>query len=399
MPTVSAEDARRLFLGAQCMLDDPSRPATAAGLRRLVRRMGFVQIDTINILERAHHLILASRLDAYRPPLLARLLEDQRTLFEHWTHDAAAIPVEWFHHWHHRFKRYRRAVRANSWWRERIGARPHRIIRSVMQRIEREGPLLSRDFEPEDGERPRAEEGWWGWKPQKAALEYLWRCGELAIVRRVNFQKVYDLTSRVLAQHSQRPASTQAEHVDWACRTALDRLGTASPREIARFWNAIDIPTAANWCRAALKRGEVESVLIEGENGAKPQAAFAPADWRNRLAAQPPIPARVRLLCPFDPIIRDRPRTLRLFGFDYRFEAFVPAAKRKYGYYVLPAIQGNRLIARLDLRFNRRASQLEVKGIWWEAGVRANRMRRLAVDEALQRLCRQIGAQRLARVG
>ncbi|HEX8338581.1 MAG TPA: crosslink repair DNA glycosylase YcaQ family protein, partial [Pyrinomonadaceae bacterium] len=207
VPRVSAEQARLLLLGAQGLLADPARAATTAGVFDLVRRMGFVQLDSISYVERAHHLTLSSRLHAYRREHLARLLERDRSLFEHWTHDASAVPTEWFAHWKPRFARAAARIRANGWWRERMGADAERIIDSVRARIVREGALRSQDFEHERGQVS----AWWGWKPQKAALEYLWHTGELVVVRRESFQKVYDLTARVFPEQHRATAPTEEE--------------------------------------------------------------------------------------------------------------------------------------------------------------------------------------------
>src|SRR5919107_3458100 len=201
LPKVKAEEARLLLLGAQGLLEDPARPAGPAALGRLVERMGFVQLDSINVVERAHHLTLASRLDGYRHEHLSRLLERDRKLFEHWTHDASAVPVKWFAHWKPRFEQARaRILNSSSWWRERMGDGYGRVVAHVRERIEREGPLRSSDFEHE---RQGAAAGWWEWKPQKAAPEFLLRTGEFTVVRREAFQKIYDLTERVLPlQHA-----------------------------------------------------------------------------------------------------------------------------------------------------------------------------------------------------
>src|ERR1051325_891219 len=128
LPTVKADEARLLLMGAQGLLEDPSRAATPGVLGRLVERMGFVQLDSINVVERAHHLTLASRLDSYKHEHLARLLEKERRLFEHWTHDASAVPVKWFAHWKPRFGRERERVMQNRWWRERMGSDPLRVV-------------------------------------------------------------------------------------------------------------------------------------------------------------------------------------------------------------------------------------------------------------------------------
>lgn len=383
---------------AQGLLDDPTRRATVRSLEDLIHRMGFVQIDTINVVERAHHLTLGSRMDGYRPALLAELLEHKRTLFEHWTHDASAIPTQWFAHWRHRFERYRTRIRTNAWWRERIGKNPDALIKQVRQRIEKEGPLLSRDFEPQsNGEKP-AENGWWGWKPQKAALEHLWRTGEIAVARRVGFQKVYDLTERVMPAQHLREASDTQSHVEWACRSALERLGTATPSEIAAFWNAIDLAAARTWCAAAHRASEIVQVIVESADGSKPRAAYALHDVFERikrLRNQESATDRLRILSPFDPVLRDRKRVMRLFAFDYTFEAFVPAPKRRYGYYVLPIMQGDRLIGRLDPKFHRERGVLEIKGLWWEPHIRPTKARKRLLSDALLRLAQLIGAEEI----
>lgn len=391
-PRVPAAAARRLLLGGQELLADPRRRATADVLYEIVEAMGFVQIDSINVVERAHHLTLAARLQSYRPALLERLLERDRRLFENWTHDASAIPTVRYPYWKIRFERYRKLVLAHPWWRERVGPNPERVMEHVRDRLRREGPLMTKDFEDERPER--TDKAWWGWKPQKAVLEYLWRIGEVAVPRRVNFHKVYDLAERVYPEAHAAPRPTDEEHVDWACRSALERLGVATPDEIAGFWRAISLEEARAWCVRASAAGEIAAVEAEAMDGSRPRAAWAVPDWEERLAALPPAPPRIRLLSPFDPILRDRKRTLRLFNFDYRFEAFVPAPQRVYGYYVLPILEGERLIGRLDPKLHREESLLDVRKIWWEPGVRESKGRRIALEAAVERLARLVGAER-----
>ena len=392
LPTVPTATARRLLLGAQGLLDDPRRKATADALYEVIERMGFVQIDSINVVERAHHLTLAARFQSYRPRLLERLLERDRRLFEHWTHDASAIPTIWYPYWKVRFERYRRRVLEHPWWMERVGPDPERMFDHVRERIAREGALRTRDFEDE---RPEGtDKAWWGWKPQKAALEYLWRTGELVIAERVNFHKVYDLASRVLPAAHAAPRPSDEEHRDWACRSALERLGIASADELAGFWRAISLEEARAWCERAAAAGEIAAVQVETADGSRPRVSWAVPDWEARAAALPPAPPRVRLLSPFDPILRDRKRTLRLFGFDFRFEAFVPEAQRVHGYYVLPILEGERLVGRLDPKLHRERGVLEIKNLWWEPGVRESKARRASLEAALDRLVKLVGAER-----
>jgi uncharacterized protein YcaQ len=394
--TVTAEQARLLLMGAQGLLDETARAATPAALRRLITRMGFVQLDSICYVERAHHLTLVSRLDGYRREHLARLLERERALFEHWTHDASAVPLEWFPHWKPRFERAGASIRASLWWRERMGERPERIIDAVRGRVAREGPLRSQDFEhegPRDGSS-----AWWGWKPQKAALEYLWRTGELMVARRENFQKVYDLTERVFPEHNRAPRPAEDEHVEWACSTAFERLVVATPKEVADFWAAIDPARARGWCERAAREGRVVPVVVEAHEavkGGKPRPAYAVPDWERRLKSLPAAPQRTRLLSPFDPVLRDRARLGRLFDFDYRFEAFVPEPARRFGYYVLPVLEGDRLVGRIDPKLHRDEGVLRIRRVFWEPSVRVTRARRKGLEDAAARLAQFVGAARV----
>jgi uncharacterized protein YcaQ len=391
-PSVTAEAARLLLLGAQGLLDDPERTATPRALLKLVERMGFVQLDSINVVERAQHLTLSSRLDGYRREHFTVLLEKRRSLFEHWTHDASAVPLKWFAHWKPRFERARGRITNSSWWSERMGGEPEKVITHVRERIAREGPLRSKDFEHDRRGVPAT---WWDWKPQKAALEFLWTTGELMVTRREGFQKVYDLTERVLPAQTSAPHPSEQEHVEWACSTALERLVVATPKELAEFWDAIEIAQAREWCEESARAGRIIPVLVESLDGAKPRPSFASADWERRLQMLPTPPARTRLLSPFDPVLRDRARANRLFGFDYRFEAFVPESKRRHGYYVLPILEGDRLIGRLDPKFERREGVLRVNRVYWEPGVRVTSRRRKELEKALARLAGFIGAERI----
>ena len=215
----------------------------------------------------------------------------------------------------------------------------------------------------------------------------------MLITRRENFQKVYDLAARVLpaAVNPQRPS--EAEQIEWACATALERLGSAPPRELAAFWNAIPIDQARRWCDAALRQGRLLPVQVQSADGSKPRMAVAFHDWRDRLAAASAPPGRARLLCPFDPVLRDRDRTSRLFNFDYRFEAFVPGPKRQFGYYVMPILDGARLVGRADPKFHRDEGVLKVRCLWWEPGVKVSDALESRVEAAVARLAKFLGAE------
>jgi len=388
-PVLSNAAARRLFLHLHGLGEAPSGPAKGADLAALITRIGFVQVDSITTVERAHHMILAARRPAYRPPALKRLLERDRALFEHWTHDASILPVALFPVWQLRFARDADRLRDNwkRWFRDGYEAQ----FDTILNRIARDGPVTSSDVG--EGEA-RGRGGWWDWHPSKTALEWLWRTGQLQITRRDGFQKVYDLTERVIPQEHRQPCPPVDAVVDWACSSALDRLGFATPGEICAYWNAVTPQEARDWCKAELAAGRITEIAVEGADGSRRHSLARP-DVAARAAGAPAPPGRLRVLSPFDPALRDRARAERLFGFHYRIEVFVPEAQRRYGYYVFPLLEGAGLVGRIDMKARRDAGVLQVRALWPEAGVRfgAGRLARLEVE--LDRMARFAGCDRV----
>lgn len=388
LPILPNPAARRLFLSRHALAEPPVGPATGQALAGLIARIGFVQVDSINTVARAHHMILWSRRQSYRPEALKPLLERDRALFEHWTHDASILPVRLFPHWHHRFARDAVRLEANwrSWFRDGYAAQ----FDTILRRIEDHGPVTTSDVG--QGE-VRGKGGWWDWHPSKTALEWLWRTGQLSITRREGFQKVYDLTERVIpAAH--RAVVPDAQMVDWACGSALDHLGFATPGEIGAYWKAVTPFESRDWCRAALTRGEVIEVAVEGAGG-QTRRALARPDVLDNAARAPEPPARLRILSPFDPALRDRDRAEFLFGFFYRIEVFVPEPKRIYGYYVFPLLEGARLVGRIDVKAHREAGALRVRAVWPERGVTLGAQRLQRLEAELERLARFAGCERV----
>lgn len=391
LPLVRNAEARRLFLQLQGLSFAPRRKLNRDGLLALVEHLGFVQVDSINTVERAHHLILFSRNQTYRPRLLTALLEQEASLFENWTHDAAIIPTRYFPYWRPRFARQREILRER--WRKWRRGGFEALSDQVLEEIRERGPVMARQLGT--GEH-KITSGWWDWHPSKTALEFLWRTGALAVARREGFQKVYDLTERVIPARHRRDEPGAEAFVDWACRGALDRLGVATSGELAAFWGAITPAEAASWCRAGLGKDVVE-VVVEAADGSKPRTAFARPGLPDLLRDLPEPPGRIRALSPFDPLVRDRKRTERLFDFRYRIEVFVPAEKRQYGYYVFPLLEGDRLIGRIDMKHQREHGTLGVTGVWLESGCKFTQRREQGLDAELERLRRFVGAERVTR--
>jgi uncharacterized protein len=387
---ISNHQARRLLLYVHGLSLARQKHLTSTGLLELIEHLGYVQVDSINTIERAHHLILFTRHPAYRQDQLAHLVEHERALFENWTHDAAVIPIRFYPYWKPRFAREQERLRRAWSQRRRIGFETQ--IEAVLSHIHANGPVMARDLGTEQRKRTQ---GWWDWHPSKIALEYLWRCGALAIARRDGFQKVYDLAERVIPTTFLGSELSKEAVVDWACRGALDRLGVATPREIAEFWKAISSAEAQAWCKQNIGHGVVQ-VTVECADGLPSRPMFARGDVVDLIKDILPPPRRLRFLTPFDPLTRDRNRAYRIFNFYYRIEVFVPAARRQHGYYVLPMLEGDRFIGRIDLKHRRQDRTLLVRGLWLEPGQRLTIRRQHDLDLALDRLRQFIGADVVA---
>jgi len=378
-------EARRIFLARQGLSAPPGRALGKEALLGLIHDLGFVQVDSIATVERAHHQILFSRNQTYRREHLAELLEQDGALFENWTHDASIIPSAFYRYWKHRFRREEALILER--WRKWRGEGFEAAFDDTYARVAEGGAVLSRDLK-EDGHRSG---GWWNWHPNKTALEYLWRTGRIAIARRENFQKVYDLAERVLPPHHHAAEVDHDAFVDWACRSALERLGFATHGEIAAFFDLVTPEEAKAWVET--HRDELRPVLVAPADGGKPRPSHAFSGFPENLGDIPEPPARLRVLSPFDPLIRDRNRTERLFGFFYRIEVFVPEPKRQYGYYVFPLLEGDRLVGRIDMKADRKGGTLDVKRLWWEPKVRASAGRMEKLEAELARLAKFTGVE------
>ena len=388
-PLLPNPAARRLFLHRHALAEAPVGPASGKDLAALIARIGFVQVDSINTVARAHHMILWSRRQTYRPEALKALLETDRALWEHWTHDASILPIALHPLWHHRFARDAVRMQANwaSWFQGGHAAK----FDDILRRIEDHGPVTTSDVGIGEA---RGKGGWWDWHPSKTALEWLWRTGRLAISRRDGFQKVYDLSERVIPAAHHGPVPDEPTMVDWACGSALDHLGFATVNEIANYWRAVKLDEVKFWAKAALARGEIIGIDVAGADGQLKRSLARP-DVLAQAAAAPEAPNRLRILSPFDPALRDRDRAERLFGFRYRIEVFVPEPKRQYGYYVFPVLEGERIIGRIDVKAFRDAQALRVKAFWPEVGVKLSAARIGRLEAELDRLAQFSGCDRV----
>jgi hypothetical protein len=373
--SLSAAQARRVALAAQGFTDAAPGGATdLRHLRRVLRRVNLLQMDSVNVLQRAHYLPLYSRLGPYPAGLLDRAAYRRpRELFEYWGHEASLLPVRL-----HPLMRWRMAAAHTSAWggMRRIAVEQPQLVSWVLDEVRRRGPLTAAEIE-HDVPRPTGNWGW-NWSQVKQALEWLFWCGEIAAAERTtSFARRYDVPERVLpaevlAAPTPEPADAWRALVELSARS----LGVAAEPELRDYFR-LPLAGARTAVAELVEAGVLLPVTVQGWR----QAAYLHRDAR--------LPRRVTaatLISPFDPLIWERARTERLFDMAYRIEIYVPAPQRLYGYYVLPFLLGDTFAARVDLKADRRAGVLRVPAAWIEpaadeadtAGALAAELRRLA---------------------
>ncbi|MBC8401548.1 MAG: YcaQ family DNA glycosylase [Candidatus Marinimicrobia bacterium] len=354
--TITIDQACRLALRWQ-LLTEPDLPKGKEGAAQVIEKLGYVQIDTINVINRAHHHTLWTRLPDYRLEYLDELLATDRRVFEYWGHAASYLPMS-----DYRF--YRKAMLKSTdphskWEQERLRNFGH-LMQPVLERIRAEGPLGVKDYAaPENG----AKNQWGGRKPEKVALEMLlWR-GELMVTRREKFHRIYDLTERVLPDNVDITRPSNDELARFHVRRALQAFGIATENEICGHLQLAGKDEIKTVLRELTTSGELTEIAIDG----KSDINWAITDYLENLDQTLNDP-KVHFLSPFDNLIIQRHRTKRLFDFDYTLECYVPAAKRKWGYFVLPILWGDRLIGRLDPKADRKKKELIIRFLQFEPG-------------------------------
>jgi uncharacterized protein YcaQ len=348
--------ARRIALAAQGFAGP--RPNGAVGtrdLRRLIDRLAVVQIDSVNVLSRAHYLPAFSRLGAYPRQALDDLAGRRHDLFEYWAHEASYLPVRL-----HPLLRWRMAAAEEHAWGNMVRLQRERpgYVAEVLERVRGSGPVRASDLLEPKPDRPGT---MWNWHAGKVALEWLFFTGAITAVHRTaGFERVYDLTERVLpAEVVRAPTPEPADAVRELVRTAARALGVATERDLRDYFRLR--PEAARAAIAELAdAGELMPVEVAGWG--------APA-WLDPAARRPRWIRARALLSPFDSLVWERPRVERIFGFRYRLEIYTPAAKRVHGYYVLPFLLGDQLVARVDLKADRQAGALRVQAAHGEEGI------------------------------
>ncbi len=381
MDTLSAAQARRIALAAQGFADPrPGGAPDRRHLRRVLARTGLVQIDSVNVLQRAHYVPLYSRLGPYRTELLdAAAYRKPRELFEYWGHEASYLPVGL-----HPYFRWRMAD-GHAWGGvTRLAREQPSLLRWVLEEVRAKGPVTAGELE---ADAPRRTDNWgWNWSDAKKALEWLFWRGEVLVSRRNSgFARLYDLPERVLpAEVLAAPTPAPADAMRELVRVAGTALGVATEADLRDYFR-LPVAGARQAVRELIEAGELSPVEVDGWR----QPAYLHRDAR--------LPRWIRaatLLSPFDPVIWRRERVERVFGFTYRIEIYTPAARRVYGYYVLPFLLGDRLVARVDLKADRVAGVLRVPGAWAEPAAPPDAPELLAAE--LHRLAGWLGLSAVA---
>lgn len=375
--SLSLRTARRIALAAQGF--GRARPASPgrSHVRDVARRLGVIQIDSVNVVTRTHYLPAFSRLGDYpREALEAEAWGPRRSLFEYWGHEASLLPLESQPLFRWRMER----ARGGAMWTglSRFGREKRDYIDGVLAEIERRGPVTGADF----AEGPRGAPGWWSWSDGKRALEWLFWAGLITTKTRNGFERVYDLTERALpARIVDLPTPDEAEAQRELVRISARAMGVATAADLRDYFR-LPLADARDRIAELVEAGELTPVSVKGWR----QPAYLAAGARS-----PRKVAGAALLSPFDNLIWARDRTERLFDVRVRLEIYTPAHKRAHGYYVLPFLEDDAITARVDLKADRKAGTLLVQAAWREPDATADTPARLAAE--LRRMAGWLGLQ------
>ncbi len=347
-------------------------------------QLGAIQIDSVNVVVRSQYLPAFSRLGAYNRALLDRVAYGRpRRVFEYWGHEASLLPVDYFPlmRW-----RMERSATGNGVWNgvARVGREEPQLVARVRERIAEHGPMCASDFQTEKAPR-RSARGWWGWDDTKRAFEYLFWCGAITpLRRRSSFEREYDLTERVIPHDILSQRVTEHESCIQLVDIAAEACGISVESDLRDYFR---LPLAASKRAVAelVERGRLRPVHVEGWK--------APA-YLHAEARVPRSIAASALLSPFDSLVWNRERTKRLFNFHYRIEIYTPSHKRVHGYYVLPYLLDDALVARVDLKADRHGGALLVHAVHYEPGTKRPHVRAQLQDD-LEKMARWLELERV----
>lgn len=355
MIELTLDEARRWILFCQRLLKPKSLAKGLKGAQEVIEQLSYVQIDTISVVERAHHHVLWSRLPDYKPQYLDKLIKS-RKVFEYWSHAAAVLPMRDYRYSLPRKALYRQGKK--HWFEQRP---EHKKLRKqILDRIRVEGPLTARDFE---GVKAKKSSGWWDWKPSKQVLERLFMEGYLMITERKGFQKIYDLTERVLPSDVNATLPSDYEYARHLVEIGLRAQGILRENEMYHLRPSIR-HEVRKVCRDGLKTGWLELVKVHGID--KPYYLMSEQRSQLDVTLAMKIDASCLILSPFDNLVIQRKRLKELFDFDYTIECYLPEGKRKYGYFSLPVVFGTDFVARMDSKADRLKKSFVINALHFE---------------------------------
>jgi len=369
---ISRNEARSLAL--TCQLYKQQEKPGKEGVLEAIRQLSYVQIDTINVVERAHHHTLWSRIPGYEKAWLGKMLAEDRSVFEYWLHAASYIPIEDYRFSLQRMERF--PVQGS--WESQYYEKHLPTMQYVLQRIKAEGPLGARDFEDTRDTKPKS--GWGIGKPEKIALELLLWKGELMVARRDKFNRIYDLRERILPSWVNQSKPGEPEQHRYCILRSLSALGLGTLTDIRNHFMLKQNTALSKVLQELLESGEVHRLKVQNE---KDHYYALPASLE--LLSKPIThPSRLYILSPFDNALIMRNRIKRIFGFDYTLECYLPQSKRIYGYWCLPLLYEGEFVGRIDCKANRGKGILEVIKLHWEEKVSPNRELRDVLGSALK---------------
>ncbi len=353
--SLSIEEARLLILKSQGLIS-PDFGKGKKGTLAAIEHLSYVQIDTLSVIARAHHHTLWSRLPDYKESYLNELLEKDKTIFEYWSHAASYLPMIDYRYSLPRKKAY---AGGKSHWFDQ----DKKMKKYVLDKIKAEGPLQSKDFEHKRTE----DTNWYEWKPAKRALEQLFMEGKLMVARRQGFQKVYDLTERVLPVDIDTSIPTEKEYIQHLVKKSIESFGIINENEVAYLRTGLK-GTTNKVLKQLLKEGSLLELTIDGINN----ATFISTERQLKSIEKIKTNNNIHLLSPFDNLVIQRKRLERIFNFDYQIECYVPEPKRKYGYFTLPVLYKNNFVARFDPKADRANKTFYIKSMHFEKGFQSN---------------------------
>lgn len=363
----------------------------------VVRELGCVQIDTINVVERSHYMTVWSRLGPYDKRWLDELLYLDRKVFEYWAHAASIIPIEHYRFFAHTMKAHKQGLKANA--KRRLGEKAW-LIDKILEEIRHNGPMSTSDFELEEKQAEKRS-GWWSWSFTKMALEMLFNAGVLMVSQRRNFQRCYDLAENCLPSDADTAEPTEEERQEFYIMNTFRTLGATKPSDVSSFYYHWGTSTPLNGqsfervMKSLMDEDAVREVTVKDHEG--PYFILTEDSEIAQKIADDRLDCfdDVTFLSPFDNLTWNKARTRELFSFSPKLEAYVPPSKRKYGYYCMNVLYKDRLVGRIDPKMHRDRKLLEIKSIHLEKGFKPDVEFREKLAEAFRRFKEFHGAEKV----